>query len=179
MTAANEAGRWRAAIDALRLTGARRLDRWLFWLIIVVGIVLPRATWLGVEANLDILGAPTLPAPFSSPFGGLVLLSPIALWWVSPYVGLALVWRFLFLRPSLLGTLYWETLIIVLGGLILGSLGTVKYLVGVFSDLALPSFLAMSLGLPLASAMFMAGGMVAGLVVVLPTFIVRLKRRSS
>lgn len=65
----------------------------IFWTIIVVGVLVPWLTGIGVKLRLDAIGQPTVDwSYFLNPLS-VVFLIPIAIYWAAPFIAMAMVAR--------------------------------------------------------------------------------------
>jgi len=123
----------------------KRLERKGFWFIIAYGLALPWIVGIGVKLYLQIQGKPTWPWSFF--FQPHILLISIlcTVWFASPYIGLAFLARFILSARSFFRTGYLERLIIILAGLLWGSVGSVKIFLAIFLPFDPLIFFAFSL----------------------------------
>ncbi|MCB1908612.1 MAG: hypothetical protein KDH15_14680 [Rhodocyclaceae bacterium] len=131
----------------------------VFWTITGLGVSLP---WLvGVVLNLLLRakGNHDLPwALFIEPASILVLM-PTYLWFASPYVGLAIL-AWLFLKAPVLPRFgLAERFLIILGGLLWGTVGAVRTLIELYMTL---DPLVLLLLLPALYASDMVVGLLGG-----------------
>lgn len=70
------------------------LSLWLFWVILLVGLLLPWVVAAWVKLSLQAQGSPTWPWSYFLTPGRLMSEAAISIYWALPFTGLALLSRY-------------------------------------------------------------------------------------
>jgi len=127
-------------------------------------MILPWSVGIGVKLYLQAIGKPTVPWSYFLSPGSLLLELPLTIWLSSPFIGLAFLGRHLLSAPSFMGTTYRERLIILLCGLLVGAIGTVRTFLGVFWEFDPLYFFLVPL--PVFYLPYIVAGLVGGIVII-------------
>ena len=110
-----------------------KLSRYLFWIIIIIGIMLPWIVASGVKIYADAHGAATYPwSYFLSPLR-IITLAPAAAWVAAPYFVFAFITIIIIRKPFAGLVTYIERFLMLLAGLAGGVIYSVIEYIDQFS----------------------------------------------